>query len=200
MKGTPVLRHKLLIPAFIFALALGLAACGSSESDEDKIVDVIETSATSDDPASCTELVTQTFLDQVEEGEGKAALKECEEDAEDTSDNPDSVEVTEVEVDGSNATADAAFTGGGFDGQTLAIALVDDGGDWKLDEITGFAKFDQAKLVQTFQEQFEEGESIEPEITACIVESLEELEQAEFEELLLSGSPEGLIELAEACQ
>lgn len=194
-----MLRHRLLLPAFILALALGLAACGSSESDEDKIVDVIETSATSDDPASCTDLVTQTFLDQVEDGEGKAALKECEEDAEDTADNPDSVEVTEVEVDGSNATANAAFTGGGFDGQTLIIAVVDEDGDWKMNEITGFAEFDQAKLVQTFQEQLEEEESIEPEVGACIIESLEELNQAEFEELLLGGSSEGFVELAEAC-
>lgn len=195
-----MLRHKFLLPAFILALALGLAACGSSESDEDKVVDVIETSATSDDPASCTELITQTFLDQVEDGEGKAALKECEEDAEETADNPDSVEVTEVEVDGTNATANAAFAGGAFDGQTLAIALVEEDGDWKMDEITGFAKFDQAKLVQVFQEQLEEEKSIEPEIGACIIETLEELNQAEFEELLLSGSPEGFIELAEACQ
>lgn len=195
-----MLRHKLLIPAFILALALALTACGSSESDEDKVVDVIEASATSDDPASCTELITQTFLDQVEDGEGKAALKECEEDAEDTADNPDSVEVTEVEVDGTNATANAAFAGGAFDGQTLAVALVEEDGDWKMDEITGFAKFDQGKLVQVFQEQLEEEESIEPEIGACIIETLEELNQAEFEELLLSGSPEGFIELAEACQ
>ncbi len=194
-------KHRLLLlPIFALVAAFAFAACGSSESDEDKIVDVIETSATSDDPATCTELVTQTFLDQVEEGEGKAAIKECEEDAEDTADNPDSVEVTEVEVDGTNATANAAFTGGGFDGQTLTVAVVDDGGDWKLDEITGFAKFDQAKLVQAFEEQLAEEDSIEPAITSCIVESLEELEQEEFEELLLGGSSQGFVELAEACQ
>lgn len=195
-----MLRHKLLLPAFILALALGLAACGSSESDEDKIVDVIETSATSDDPASCTELVTQTFLDQVEDADGKAALKECEEDAEDTADNPDSVDVTKVEVDGTNATANAAFVGGGFDGQTLVVALVDEDGDWKLDEITGFAEFDQAALVQSFEDQLAEEEgAIDPEIGGCIIESLEELNQAEFEELLLGGSSEGFVELAEAC-
>jgi ABC-type glycerol-3-phosphate transport system substrate-binding protein len=194
-------RHKLLIPLFVLALALGLAACGSSESDEDKIVDVIETSATSDDPASCTELITQTFLDQIEDGEGAAALKECEEDAADTSDNPDSVEVTEVEVDGTAATANVAFAGGGFDGQTLTIALVDEDGDWKLDEITGFAEFDQAALVQSFEDQLAEEEgAIDPEIGACIIESLEELEQEEFEELLLGGSSEGFVELAESCQ
>jgi len=194
-------KHRLLLPLFVFVAALALAACGgSSESDEDKVVDVIETSVTSDDPAGCTEFVTQTFLDQSEEGEGKAALKECEEDAADTSDNPDSVDVTEVEVDGSNATANAAFVGGGFDGQTLSVALVEEDGDWKLDEITGFAEFDQAKLAGAFQEQLEKEGSIEPAITSCIVESLEELNQAEFEELLLGGSSEGFVEIAEACQ
>lgn len=195
-------RHRLLfLPVLALLAALALAACGGSESDEDKIVDAIETSATSDDPSSCTELVTQTFLDQIEDGEGQAALKECEEDAEDTSDNPDSVEVTEVEVSGSEATANAAFTGGGFDGQTLTVALVDEDGDWKLDEITGFAEFDQAALVQSFEDQLAEEEgAIAPEIGSCIIESLEELEQDEFEELLLGGSSEGFVELAEACQ
>lgn len=193
-------KRYLLLCFCLITSALAFAACGSSESDEDKIVDVIETSVTSDDPSSCTEFVTQTFLDQVEEGEGKAALKECEEDAEDTSDNPDSVDVTEVEVDGSNATANAAFAGGGFDGQTLTVALVDEDGDWKLDEITEFAEFDQAKLVGTFQEQLEKEDSIEPEVTSCIVESLEELNQVEFEELLLGGSSEGFVEIAESCQ
>lgn len=196
-------RHRLLLlPILVLFAALALAACGGSdESDEDKIIDVIETSVTTDDPSSCTEFVTQNFLDQVEDAEGEAALKECEEDAEDTSDNPDSVEVTEVEVDGSSATANAAFTGGGFDGQTLTIALVDEDGDWKLDEITGFAEFDQAALVQSFEDQLAEEEgAIDPEIGSCIIESLEELEQEEFEELLLGGSSEGFVELAEACQ
>jgi len=194
-------RQKLLIPLFVFAVAIGLSACGgSSESDEDKVVDVIETSVTSSDPSSCTEFATMAFVEQTEAEEGDAALKSCEEDAEDTSNDPDSVTVDEVEVDGSEATANVAFVGGNFDGQTLEVALVEADGDWKLDRVEGFAKFDQAKLVNAFEEEFEEGEEIEPKLASCIVESLRELEQTEFEELFLSGSQEGLVEIVQACE
>jgi hypothetical protein len=198
-------KHRLLfLPIFALVAAFAFAACGSSESDEDKIVDVIETSATSDDPAECVEFATQAFLEQSESEEGKDAVKSCEEDAKDTSGNPDSVTVTKVEVDGTDATANAAFVGGSFDGQTLTVALVEEDGDWRLDQITGFAKFDQGKLVQAFEDQFAEEEedegSLEPELVSCVIEALEESSQSEFEELLLSGSSEGFVEIAEACQ
>jgi hypothetical protein len=39
-----------------------MVACGGGESDEEKIVDVIETSATSSDPAACKELATLNFM------------------------------------------------------------------------------------------------------------------------------------------
>lgn len=194
-------RRKLLIPFFTLVLALGLAACGGGgESDEDKVVETIETAATSTDPSACTEMVTLAFNEQTQSEEGKAATKSCEEEAEEGSNNPDSVDVTEVEIDGSNATADAAFTGGGFDGQTLGIALVEEDGDWKLDQVTGFVEFDKAKLVAALAKGFEEGESIEPELASCIVQAFEAADEEEFEELILSGSSQGIVEIAEACE
>jgi ABC-type glycerol-3-phosphate transport system substrate-binding protein len=194
-------RHKLLLSSLALALALGLAACGGGgESDEDEVANAIETAATSTDPSTCTELVTLAFNDQTEDGEGKAATKECEEDAEDDSNNPESVDVTKVEVDGSSATADAAFTGGSFDGQTLGIELVEENGDWKLDQITGFTQFDKAKLVAAISTGLEEQEEIEPELASCMVEIFEEAEEEEFEELILGGSSRGFVEIAEACQ
>jgi hypothetical protein len=194
-------RHRLLIPSFVLALALGLAACGGSgESDEDKVAKTIETAATSTDPSACTELVTLAFNEQTESEEGKAATKSCEEDAEDGNNNPDSVEVANVEVDGSNASADAAFAGGSFDGQTLGIALIEEDGDWKLDQVTGFTKFDKAKLVAALAKGFEEEESIEPELASCIVQAFEAADEGEFEELILSGSSQGIVEIVEACE
>lgn len=198
-------RHKLLIPFLVLvlalALALGLAACGGGgESDEDKVVETIETAATSNDPSVCTELQTLAFNEQTEDGEGKTATKECEEDAEDESNNPDSVDVTEVEIDGSGATADAAFTGGSFDGQTLGLALVEEDGEWKLDEATGFVKFDKDALVAAISAGFEEQKEIEPELASCMVQAFKAADQEEFEELILGGSSQGFVEIAEACQ
>lgn len=193
-------KLHLLPPLALLALALGLAACGGGdESDEDKIVDVIETSVTSTDPADCEELATQAFLEQTEFSQGAEAVKSCEESAGETEDDPDSVEVTNVEVAGSAATADAAFAGGSFDGQAFTVALIEEDGDWKLDEIVGFAKFDQEQLASSFEEAFQDEESIEPQVAACIGEVLRELPQAQAEEIVIGGSADPIVELVEGC-
>ena len=190
---------KLLLPIFVLAAALALVACGSSESDEDKIVSLIEKGSTSTDPADCEALQTVNFMEQGNEGEGKEAVEECEEDAKDESGTPDSVEVSEVEIEGSEATANAAIKGGSFDGQTVIFNLVEEDGDWKLNEIEGFAKLDREKLIGAFEESLEEAKPpVEEELAECVIEGTEESSDSELEELVLGG-PEGFAELAEEC-
>ena len=182
-------------------LALALAACGGSggSSDESQIEEAIETSATTADPTNCTKFETLNFAEQGSNTEGQKAVVECEKEAKNTESNAKSVTVSKVEVEGSKATANAAVTGGGFDGQTVEIALVKEGEQWKLDEITGFAKLDQAKVVAALAEQFEKSGEVEASIATCIEEGFEEASQPEIEELLLSGSPEPIEELAKEC-
>ena len=189
-----------MLPLALLALALGLAACGGSdESDEDKIVDVIETSVASNDPADCEKYSTQAFLEQTEQSEGEEAVESCEESAKETEDDPDSVEVSNVEVEGSSATADAAFVGGGFDGQTLTVALVEEDGDWKLDEITGFAKLDKEQLATSFEEAFEGEEAFDPQVASCFGEVLRELPDSQVEEVVIGGSVDPVVEIVEGC-
>lgn len=69
--------------------------------------------------------------------EGAEAVKTCEKEASEES-GAESASVSNVEVDGSKATADVALTGGSLDGQGVEVALVKQGDQWKLDEITGF--------------------------------------------------------------
>ncbi len=194
-------KIHLLLPLALLALVLGLVACGGGgDSDEDKIVEVIETSATSADPADCKELATQAFLEQTEFSEGAEAVESCEESAEDTSDDPDSVEVSEVVVEDSTATANAAFTGGSFDGQTLTVGLVEEDGDWKLDEVTGFAKFDQEQLATTLEEGLQSGENaLEPQLATCFAEVIRELPEPEAEEVVIGGSSQPIVEIIEGC-
>jgi hypothetical protein len=196
-----VRKLQPLLPLALLALVFGLAACGGdSESDEDKVIDVIETSVTSTDPADCKELATQSFLEQTEFEQGAAAVESCEESAEDTENDPESVEVSEVEVDGSAATADVAFTGGSFDGQTLSVALVEEDGDWKMDEITGFAKFDQEKLADSFEEGLQSGDdALDPQLATCFAEVVREVPKAQAEEIVIGGSPEPIVEIIEGC-
>ena len=193
--------HLSLLPVLLLALTLGLAACGGGgESDEDKIASTIETAATSTDPAVCTETQTLNFMEQTASGTGKEAEKNCEKEAEEETNQPDSVTVSQVKVNGENATADAEFKGGTFDGQTLELGLVDEDGEWKLDEFTGFANFDPAPFVKALTEQIENEPEIEPEIASCIVEGIEELSNSELESVVVENNTEVFAEIAEGCQ
>jgi hypothetical protein len=193
--------HLLALPALLLALALGLAACGGGgESDEDKIVNAIEEAATSNDPAVCNETQTLAFMEQTSGSSGKEAEKECEDEAKSGQGQPDSLSVTKIEVDGENATADAAFKGGIFDAQTLELALVEEDGDWKLDELTGFAKFDRDGLIDAFAEGIEEEPEIEAETATCFVEGFEELSDSELESVIVENNTAVFGEIAEGCE
>jgi hypothetical protein len=139
-------------------------------------------------------------MEQTSGESGKAAEKECEKEAEEGADQPDSVTVSKIEVDGENATADAEFKGGTFDAQTLELALVEEGGDWKVDQLTGFAKFDPESLVNSFAEQIEEEPELEPEMAACLIEGIEELSSSELESVIVENNTEVFGEIAEGCE
>jgi outer membrane lipoprotein-sorting protein len=76
------LRKHLLLPCLIIVSALALAACGSSGDETSKVEEAIETAATTTDPADCSKVQTQNFMEQTSQESGKAALKNCEEEAE----------------------------------------------------------------------------------------------------------------------
>lgn len=182
-------------------LALALAACGGGgESAEDKITSTIETAATSKESSVCKETQTLKFMEQTTGSTGREAEKECEEQAESGENNPNAVNVSEVEVEGEKATANVEFEGGNFDGQTLEIALVEEEGEWKLDELTGFANFDPSKLVGVLKEKLEEEASIPARVASCIVEGLGELPKQELESMVIENNTQPIVELAEGCE
>jgi hypothetical protein len=161
---------------------------------------VVETSATSTDPADCTKLETQRFMEQTTQESGKAAVAKCEEEAK-AEEGSKSASVSNVEVSGSSATAEAALTGGALDGQTLEVGLVKNGEQWQLDEVVKFTEFDRTKLVEFVEEEFtSSANGPSPKLAGCFVEAFQEGSQAEVEELLWSGSGKGFEEIAEACQ
>jgi ABC-type glycerol-3-phosphate transport system substrate-binding protein len=195
-----VSKGRFLVPVFacLIASALALAACGSSENEEEKIVNAIETAETSSDPADCEATETIKLMEQNSDKEGKEALANCEEEASDPTNKAESVDVEEVEIEGEEATATVAFRGGRYDGQTLIINVVKEEGDWKLNEAESFKKLDREKLVGEFERGFEEEKDIEPELAECVIEGVEESSDSEVEELVLGG-PEGFVEIAEEC-
>jgi hypothetical protein len=192
-------KRLLLLPCILILSALSFAACGSSSGDEGEIEEVIETSATTTNPADCKKLNTQEFMEQTTQESGNAAVKECEEEAK-KEEGAKSVSVSAVEVDGSDATAEAALSGGNLDGQTLEVALVKDGDQWKLNEVVEFTKFDQGKLVEGLEASLSEASSeVDPKFASCVIEAFKQGSQSEVEELLFGNSPKALEEVLEAC-
>jgi hypothetical protein len=192
-------KRLLLVPCVFVVFAVMLTACGSSSDETGEVEDVIVASATADKPVNCTKLNTLRFNEQVAGESGEAAVEECEEEAE-KEEGLDSVRVSEVEIDDSDATAMVAMSGGGFDGQAIEVALVKNGDQWKLDEIVKFTKFDPKQLAKAFEEEVAEhpGE-LSNSLADCIAGAFAASSREEAEELLLSGSSKALEDVVEGC-
>ena len=199
MTGLPVVRLLACLAALIAALAI--AACGDDESgggssDEDEIEAVIEDSVGTDDPDTCTEAATLAFLEQTELAKGQDAIDSCIESTQDPTDNPDSVEVSAVEVNGNTATANVAYEGGSFDGQSLAVSLVDRDG-WKLDRIVDLIDFSPER----FGEQLAASppEELPPDRAECVGEQFATADADQLEAAILSGDGQELAPYFAAC-
>lgn len=195
------MNKRILVPlAFLMVAALTITACGGGGSDEDKIAEVIEQAATTSDPGNCTELQTQRFNEQNTEQKGKAAIKACEEEAEAGEDQAEGAKVSHVSANGDKATAQVAFEGGSLGSQALEVALVQENGDWKLDQVEGFANYDGQALGEAFEKEFNQNpEGLSKQQAACIAQKIAGASQAEAEELFFSGSSEPIVKLAEGC-
>jgi hypothetical protein len=196
-------NKRILVPLALLVLAaLTITACGGGgggSSAEDKITETIEQAATTSDPSNCTELETLRFVEQNSEQKGKAAIKACEEEAKE-GEEAESADVSNVSVNGSKATAEVAFEGGSLGSQSIEVALVEEGGNWKMDQVEGFANYDGTALGEAFEKEFEEEpEGLSKKQATCIAQGIAKSSKAEAEELFFSGSPKAIIELAEGC-
>ena len=197
------MKKKVLVLPFALLVALfALSACGgssdSSSGDEAAVKTAIEESATSEDPKICSEFQTEAF-NEFEYPEGNA-LKGCEEAAESGASVAESVDVSNVEVDGEKATAEVEVKGSGLDGQEIEVALAKEGGDWKMNELVSFAKFDAAGFAETLGEKLAEEEGITPELAKCVSESLGSVSQEEAEMIVFEKNLEPLEEAAGGCE
>lgn len=188
-----MLKRISLMALAALVLAVTLAACGSSSddssADDDQITDAITLAATSGDPAACTKVQTAKFTQQTSGEPGisaEDAVKACEKGAADTP--ADTIDVSDIEVDGDTATAKGAVTGSFFDGQTLNFNLVKDGDQWKLDEIPGFDDFDRDAFTTAFDEELNSGDGATPEQISCIDTNLAKLSDEQVEAFFL-GQP-----------
>jgi len=194
-------KKRLLVSlALLTAAALTLAACGGGDSDESKIVEVIETAETTANPRNCTELQTQRFNEQVSQQKGKAGTEACEKEAKAGEAEAKAANVSNVSVNDEKAMVEVKFTGGPLDSQTLDVALVEEDGDWKLDYVEGFAAYNGEALGAAFEKRFEEEpEGLSPKQAKCISREIAASSEAEAEKLFFGGSSGPIIKLAESC-
>jgi hypothetical protein len=186
------MRNRLLALGACVLAALALAACGGGDNseDQDQITKAIELAATSGDPSACTQVETVNFLQQTSGGGGgsaEQAVKQCEQDAKDSV--ADEVDVDDIEVDDSSATANAAVTGSIFDGQTLQIALVKEGDQWKLDQFKGFEDFDRNSLNAAFKEEIASDPETPPAAVDCVTQQIDSASDQDLEGLFVGNDP-----------
>jgi hypothetical protein len=192
----------ILICAVAALAALALVACGGDDddgggnADEEQITEAIEQAATSDDPARCTEFQTQAFTEQTELATGEEAVAACEENDGDRA--GDSVEVDKVAVDGDSATAEVAFTGGGLDGQTLAISLVKEGDQWKADRLEEWVSFDKEAFSAAITESAS-ADDVPDAIVECLEQTIRQTPDQELQSIYLGGDESQLNEIFGPC-
>jgi hypothetical protein len=178
--------------------ALALAACGGGDSDEDKIADAIETTATTTSDENCTELQTQRFVEQTNFETGQEAIEQCKEEGAES--NADSTDVSKVEVNGDKATAEVAITGSTFDGQNLVISLVKEDDQWKLDHIDDIIDFDLQAFADAFEEVSKRGEDpFTDQQAKCVADNFASAQPETVKSALLSGDASELLPAFEGC-
>ncbi len=188
----------------VVGVALVLAGCGGGDGggDEEKVRAVIEASATSTNPADCRRHSTLHMLERSYKVQGQAAVRACEETKLEARDLPSAVEVTRIEIDGTDASAQVASVDGAYDEQEVVIALVEENGTWKEDDILEFAVFDREAFILEFGREVMEGAVTPAQVQAstCVIDQLERYDDAELEALLLDPSPQPIIDLVRPCE
>lgn len=188
------MNHRYLLLPCLF-LALALAACGSGDEPENpkaeraQIRRAIEEAMTSTDLSACTKFETQAYM-EFESGEtGHPAVAACEMERMEEQ-VATSATISDVKVEGEEASAAVAITASALEGQTLRYALVKEDDRWKLDRLTGFVKMDRDRLDKTVIASLSSaGIPMAPSAVVCIARSVRAAPQPELEQYVLRLDP-----------
>ena len=182
--------NRIATLALSLSASLALVACGGGDEggeDEDKVTEVVETTYTTADPALCTDAMTQTFVEQITGESGEFAIENCEEGFSEAA--QESVDVSNVEVDGDTATVELGGSEGDInEGQVLLLGLVKEGEQWKLDRIQDYAEFDQ----QAFADQLVKEaatQNVSPAVLECVEQTTLEADPEALQATQLENAP-----------
>jgi hypothetical protein len=94
-----------------------------------------------------------------------------------------------------------AVTGGGYGGQMLRTALVEQGGRWKLDQLEGFVGFDREAFLESTRAALTSPPDPLPEEAAdCFIANIDELGDERIEAIFLGGDRALLTPLITPCE
>lgn len=172
------------------AATFGLAACGGSDGggDEGQIREVIEQALTTQDPANCEETASDNFIQKFYNG----SVEACQADVE-GGETADEVEVTGIEINGDAATTEVSVTGGENDGRTSTIKLVNQTGDWLIDD---FSLSGANQLTDLFFESIRQNaisQGLSKPQADCVVEGLRDTITSEELDALQAGDRPGSV-------
>jgi hypothetical protein len=176
--------HIRLLAILLTLSALLLAACGDDDGgsggggkEDDAITKVLQDGLTSKDPkVVCGGSLSTDFMQRVYGGEDKCVSVETENLKEDD-DQADSVDVSDIEVDGEKATATVAIKGGSNDGSKGPIDLVKQGESWRVNDLSVELLRSQLETAVT------EDEELSKETLDCVKEKLLDLDDAELKKV-----------------
>jgi hypothetical protein len=160
------------------ALAVAaVAGCGGGSDDGDateEIEQLLETAFTTSDPAQCDQITLEGIRDlNPRVAQADDPFAECRQSL-DSGGEADSIEISDVSVDGSEATAVVAPEGGSLAGSRVTVSLVDDGG-WKLNGFDTVELADREAYLAELEERSADSfgnEAFTAKEAACITEDI----------------------------
>ncbi|MDQ3728499.1 MAG: hypothetical protein M3355_02805, partial [Actinomycetota bacterium] len=147
----------ILVGLLTLVLAFFVSRLISPPSDALQVEDVLETVSTTSDPSVCEELMTSAYLEQVTGLSAPFSDEFCEQTIS-SRDAAADVEVMDIEVGEEEATALVSYSGGPLDGSRVAVALVEDDGDWKIDRRLRFQTLDRPAFEDALRDQLDDPE------------------------------------------
>jgi hypothetical protein len=175
---------------------IGVAACGptglETATEQAEIVEAITESLVSSDPAHCADLYTQSLMDQLSDGLGEEAVRDCLRNESDR----DAADAQRVEVSApalttdTRATATARVIGGDYDQATLELRLVKVDSAWRLDRLED-VEFDRPAFDRALQASAIR-DGLEPRQARCLVRvTRKQVETDELEAAMLGFEEPG---------
>jgi hypothetical protein len=169
-----------------------LAGCGGGAPDnaEPEVVATINAVYAHPQVGDCHLRETPRYVEQTKQADGMSPMEKCESDARQRA--GEAVKVSDVQVTGTKAQAQIEYREGLSAGVKDVISLVEQKGQWKLDQVVREVGFDGAKDIHSLVSQL--ASSLPGQIAACVGSRLRRLSTVELEDDFLSAAKlQGLV-------